>query len=529
MTSRSQKWHHPWLTVVIILLLILGIFFRFYHLDRKIYWHDEVMTSMRVGGHQRQEYMQNIFDGHVVTAADLQAYQYPRPGSRTTDLIEILAAENAHHPPLYYLIMRHWVLIWGHSLTTTRSLSALLSAIALPAFYWLCLELFASPLVSEIAVALMAISPLHLLYAQEARQYSLWVLLIVLSSAGLLKAIRVQTPLAWVTYAVALALGCYTFLFNGFVAVGHGLYMVFNRQTSVLKSYSLAILLATLLFLPWIIVIISTYQKVEQVTRWTTVPMVLEARIQAWGWNFSHLFFDVGLWPDHPLMALSTVLILVFVIYAIFYLCRQAPKRSWLLVVGLIGIVPLTLMSLDLVMGGQRSISARYFMPTYLGIEISVAYLLAHQLMSSKRQILWKGVTVLLFTVGLASCLTISQVESWWTKVVDPDNAYIARIINQAERPLVISADSDTNPASVISLSYLVEPWIRFQLVTDPNVPDIPLDFGRIFLFHPSETLQQGLVSTYQGQIKPVPKSSLLELTDFILPQDPKRAESEAS
>jgi uncharacterized membrane protein len=77
MTSTSKKWHHPhfWLIFVIILLLILGIFFRFYHLDRKIYWHDEVMTSMRVGGHQREEYMQNMFDGHVVTAADLQAYQ----------------------------------------------------------------------------------------------------------------------------------------------------------------------------------------------------------------------------------------------------------------------------------------------------------------------------------------------------------------------------------------------------------------------------------------------------------------------
>ncbi|PZD74418.1 hypothetical protein C1752_01475 [Acaryochloris thomasi RCC1774] len=57
----SLKWQllQSKLLVVIILLLILGVFFRLYHLDRKIYWHDEVLTSARVGGHQRQTYIEN--------------------------------------------------------------------------------------------------------------------------------------------------------------------------------------------------------------------------------------------------------------------------------------------------------------------------------------------------------------------------------------------------------------------------------------------------------------------------------------
>ena len=144
-----------------------------------------------------------------------------------------------------------------------------------------------------------------------------------------LRASRVQATGAWVTYAVTLALGCYTFLFNGFVAVGHLIYMVLSRPVSSLKSYGWATGLATLLFLPWILVLVSTYQQVRQVTRWTQAPMLAEDRALRWGWNLSHLFFDVGLWPDDPIMALSLVVILSFVIYAFVFLCRQAPRRAW--------------------------------------------------------------------------------------------------------------------------------------------------------------------------------------------------------
>lgn len=514
-----EKGRHPQsqLTVVIILLLVLGIFFRFYNLERKMYWHDEVLTSVRVGGHDWPEFMQTIFDGHLVSAADLQIYQSPRSDRGVEDLVDNLASENAHHPPLYYLLMKGWVLFWGHSLTTTRSLSALFSVLALPALYWLCQELFSSPLVGGLAVALMAVSPLHLLYAQEARQYSLWVVWILLSSAGLLRAVRVKTLIAWATYAMTLALGCYTFLFNGFVALGHALYMLCNSSTKALKSYALAFLSGMLLFSPWMLVIARTYQHVQHMTSWTMIPMSSQDRIQAWGWNLTHLFFDVGLGPENPIMMLSTVLIVMLVAYAVFYLCRQLPQRSWLLVMVLVVIIPGVLILLDLLKGGQRSTPARYFMPTYLGLEITVAYLLAHKLTIGQRQRLWKGLTALLLTLGVASCLTISQVESWWTKVVDPDNAYVAGIINQAERPLVISTNSPTNPASILSLSYLVEPRVKFQLVIDPNIPDIPAGFSDIFLFHPSGKLKEGLISRYGGQIQPVPQSTLLELTEATL------------
>ncbi|HEY9658481.1 MAG TPA: hypothetical protein V6C65_08535, partial [Allocoleopsis sp.] len=41
--NRRSKW----LVYGMIGLLILGIFFRFYHLDQKVYWVDETHTSLR--------------------------------------------------------------------------------------------------------------------------------------------------------------------------------------------------------------------------------------------------------------------------------------------------------------------------------------------------------------------------------------------------------------------------------------------------------------------------------------------------
>ncbi|MGF1601866.1 MAG: hypothetical protein ACFCU8_07565 [Thermosynechococcaceae cyanobacterium] len=511
----TQKWRpHPY-TLLIVIILLLGVCLRFYNLDHKLYWHDETFTSLRVSGYQSQEYLQTLFDGHLVSVADLQVYQTPRPNGNPGDVIKSLAIEDAQHPPLYYLLMWGWVQIWGHSPTITRLLSVCLSLLAFPALYWLCIELFAAPLIGGVAMALMAVSPLHLLYAQEARQYSFWVVWILLSSAGLLRAIRVKTATAWGFYSVTLVLGCYTFLFNIFVALGHALYVVGLRQKSILKPYLLACGLGVIGFSLWLVVLLTNAQNVQATTGWTARPFDAELRTQLWGWNLSHLVFDIGLQPDDPMAVLSVVLVLALVISAVGYLCYQTPLRAWLMVIGLMGMTPFVLCSLDLSMGGLRSVSARYFMATYVGIGIAIAYLLAHPLtlVSTKRPLAWKGMAAVLFTLGLTSCLVISQSDTWWIKAVAADNAKTAQIINQAERPLVISSQQETNPGSLLSLSYLLEPRVRFQLIVDPKVPDIPSGFSDIFLFNPSASLKSALMGTDRGEIKPIPDSTLLRLT----------------
>ncbi|HEY9709495.1 MAG TPA: glycosyltransferase family 39 protein, partial [Oculatellaceae cyanobacterium] len=157
-----------WLQVLIVVVLILGVFFRLANLDLKVYWEDEAFTSLRISGYTEAELIQQVFNGHEIGVADLQKYQHPNPEKGVIDTIKGLAVEEPQHTPLYFLMVRLWVQWFGNSVLITRSLSALLSLLVFPCLYWLCRELFESPLTAWIAMAMMAISPFHVVYAQEA-------------------------------------------------------------------------------------------------------------------------------------------------------------------------------------------------------------------------------------------------------------------------------------------------------------------------------------------------------------------------
>jgi uncharacterized membrane protein len=88
-------------------------------------------------------------------------------------------------------------------------LSAIARLLGFPAIYWLAVALFAAPIVGWMAMGLFAVSPVYLRYAQEARPYSLWILLILLASAALLRAMRQPSFKQWSLYALLVALCCY--------------------------------------------------------------------------------------------------------------------------------------------------------------------------------------------------------------------------------------------------------------------------------------------------------------------------------
>ena len=203
----------------IVILLGIGIFFRFVNLDRKNYSGDEIMTSLRISGYTLTEMQQQLLNGRVINPEYLQKYQSPNLEKSAIDTIKGLALEESQVVPLYFVIVRFWAGWFGNSLAVMRSLSAFISVLAFPCLYWLCLELFESSLTGWIAIALTAISPVHLLYAQEARPYSLWILITILSSAVLLRTLRVQTRVSWSFYAATVSLGLYTHLFFALVAI----------------------------------------------------------------------------------------------------------------------------------------------------------------------------------------------------------------------------------------------------------------------------------------------------------------------
>ncbi len=317
---------------LIIAVLVISIFFRFANLEQKVYWYDEVSTSLTVVGYTEGEIVQSLNETYpiAIEAKALQQYQRINLEKSVIDTVRRLVEENPHHPPLYYAIARLWAKIFGTSILAMRILPAIISILTFPCIYWLCLELFEESITGWVAVALMAVSPLHLVYAQEARQYSLWVVIILLSSAALLRAVRVKTPISWGIYGITLILGLYTQFFFALVALGHGIYLVANkgfRLSKTLKSYLAASLAAFLLFTPWIFIVVSKFSQADRLTKWTQIyDKTNEELVKIWIHNLSLAFFDIGQAGYSDKFLLLYVFVLSLAGYSIFFLCRNTPR-----------------------------------------------------------------------------------------------------------------------------------------------------------------------------------------------------------
>ncbi|MGB7271762.1 MAG: glycosyltransferase family 39 protein [Geitlerinemataceae cyanobacterium] len=507
---NNKKLTPFWLKRSIVVLVILGLFFRFYNLDRKVYWNDEAMTSLRISGHTSTELIQNVYNTGLIEVGTLLAdYQYPNPNRTLQNSIDAFA-QHPEHSPLYYLAARFWVQLFGNSIAILRSLSAWISVLVIPCTYWLCRELFVSPTVAWIAMGIVAISPFHILYAQEAREYSLWTVTILLSSFALLKAIRLekkslfsQTSIVhWGFYSITIALGLYAYPFSGLVSIGHGLYLAF-LPTSVkiqkLLAYLFSSLLGLLLFLPWLWIVIQNFDNFINHTISRTNPS--ENIHLVWTLNLNRIFFDVnqGPSPFNPLL----YLILFLCIYAIFLLCRTTSAKTWLFVLTLMAVTGIVLIAPDILLGGRRSNNLRYAVPCVLGVQLAVAYLFSVKLNSAKKleKQRWKYGIFALWFVGIISCTVSSQVQVWWNKSY-PKSRYnppIARILNQVDRPLVIS---DEVPGRILSLSHLLKPETQLELVAGSHLPTLPID-RHLYLYRPSEELQQRIQQAYPIKIEP--------------------------
>jgi uncharacterized membrane protein len=497
--TRKSSTLPRWLQITTIALLLLGICFRFYHLDRKVYWLDEARTSLRMSGYTQTELVQEVFTGKITTAAQLQTYQRPAEKS-WGDTLHALKG-NAEHTPLYFLLARLWTEAIGYSVAHIRALSALLSLLGFPCLFWLCRELFASPAVGWVAIALVAVTPLHVLYAQEARPYSLWTVEVLLSSAALLWAMRTKTRWSWVAYGVSVTLGLYTQLLFGEIIIAHGIYVAIvenvigdRKLSSTVRSYLLATSVSLLALVPWMFVFVNNLEKVKEATATLTLPYQFSTLINEWVLNFSRGMID------RELGSFNTVGIILFGFYPLYYLCRKTPKVTWLLVLALVGVSFLVLALPDILFGGQRSLRIRYFIPAFLGIQMALAYFFVTQIQAGgwgKRvaQLAFAG----LITGGIIACGVSSQAQVWWNKSI-PRSAYypeVAALINQAQNPIVIS---DDDPASLLAISYWLKPETQMQLVTQPRQLKIANGSNTRLLLNPSQRLRNRLKRRYQLQ-----------------------------
>jgi len=499
-----------WLYFLIIFILVLGIYLRFTNIDRKIYWVDENFTSIRVAGYTIKEIKRELTSGKILSVEDIQKYQRINSQKGLSDTIKGLAKEESQLTPLYFIFTRFWVNCFGNSVTVTRSISVLFSLLVFPSVYWVCLELFGSSLVGWIAMALIAISPFHILYAQEARPYSLWTATILLSSGAFLRAIRVPRKMSWLLYVITMIIGLYTYLLTGLILIAHGLYLYIVAGCKITRNfiiYLLASLLIFLAFSPWIVTIIINFDNLANTTSLGLgIVMPVSELISEWLANISYSLMDFWYYfiyfPSSRFnlfnlfnfnfcqYLIPTLIILIG--YSFYFLCRKTSIKIWLFILLLVNVNFLPMAIQDFLLGGYRSTIARYFVPCYLGIHLSLAYLFARKIQPLNIHIhyltnqLWKLCFVTILIGGIISGAISSQAESWWNKIYQYswDHVLISKIVNQTSHPLLILR---LRISDLLPICHQVNTDVKFQLLTNgQNIDRVPDQFNHIFLFESS-------------------------------------------
>lgn len=501
----------PWLRFLVISLLLMGIFFRFVNLENKVYWHDEVYTSLRSAGHTGGEVISELFDGRILNRENLLNYQRISPKKDLAATLKSLSG-NPEHSPLYYILTRFWMQIFGSSPGVTRSLAAIFSLMVFPCLYFLCLELFNSRLECWVAIAFFSISPWHIVLAQEAREYSLFTALIILSNATFLRAIRLNRVSNWVTYTVTICLGLYTSVLMGLIIIGQGIYLLINlkfRFTQTLKSYLIAVTCGTIAFTPWLSIMFEKASRFEENTNWLTTKISLVGILRRSVVNIYRLFADINNVDDQHdnsiIFSLFPVLVIcILSVYSVYFLIKNTPQRIWLFLVTTGAVTAFFYLLPDLILGGRRFTIGQYIIPYFLAIQLSVSYLFARKISSPSvwQRKLWQGSMAFLITAGVVSSTLISFSPCPFKKNLSCENVPIAQIINQTPRPLVISNNTELNIAHILSLSYLLDPRTKFQLVKVPNIPTIPDGFSDVFLYNTPQKFREDLEKLQNKKIE---------------------------
>ncbi len=495
--NRSTANAHRWLRTPTAALMLAAVILgagatRIVGLDRLLVWHDEVFTLVRVFGYSHIEVQRAIFSAQLLEPSDLLRFQRPDPGHGWADALAAFK-EHPEHAPLYYVLGRLAAALPTDPVSSLRGISAVFGILLIPAAFWLMRELFGKGPAPWVSASLVACSPLQFLYAQEARQYALWTLLVVAASAVLQRALRRDRASDWWLYGILTGLGLYAHLLFAAMIPIHALYGFLARPDDrarfalQARCWAAAVSAALIGFIPWLLVLATGADALGQNTEWMKRPIGPERVATTWAEHLVRMFVDlnpgnVGWWA----------LLMLPIGWALVRFFRRAPRpAAWMLMLTALVYIGIVL-GPDLLLGGSRSQHVRYALPGVLAAQLMVAWTLgsAIEASGSGTRSLATGGLVAALGLGGLSIITIQRSDSWWNKSFSSGNAEVAEILNAGERPLVIASDFGVGPGELISLAYRLDERVRVwgERAGIPNV--LPSGFGETVALMPSIELR---------------------------------------
>lgn len=308
--------------------IALGAILRFWHLDSKFLWLDEVITAIFSLGRNYHDVPLDV----VFPLERLEQIFTFQPAS-CSQIANNLATQSTH-PPLFFCLMHSWF-EWINPVApnwvwTLRALSAVFGTIAIAAIYLLNTTAF-SPTAGLMAAAMMAVSPFGVYLSQEARHYTLPVLAITLSLVGLL---LIQQDLfvrrrsrwgIWLFWAIVNIIGLYIHYFfilalaSEIVTLLALMYWYrHNLPRHSVLAFCLTMLAILASFMPWLPTLVVHFTRPE--TSWIPTPHNVAPIYQIFA---SWVLMIVALPVENQPLAIAILFSLVMLLFGSWVMWRS--------------------------------------------------------------------------------------------------------------------------------------------------------------------------------------------------------------
>lgn len=225
--------------------------------------------------------------------------------------------------PLFYLLLRPWILAAGQSEFALRFPSALAGTLAIPLVVAVGRELRWPRAARRLAALLVATHPYLIWYSQEAKMYALLVVVVLCSQLSLLRALRLGGWRRWILYWLFTTLSFYLHVLAALLLLVEGLWFLLWRPRAWTRWAGFATAMAglTLPYLPMARWQIQLWLSPQFAPGFPFIPLDQIITILL-------LAFSRGLYPS---LALWPVLPSLFLALSPFWLpipSRQAGRRE---------------------------------------------------------------------------------------------------------------------------------------------------------------------------------------------------------
>lgn len=293
-------------------LALIYIALRFWRLTDSCLWFDEIFS--------------------------VHAAEHPWP-----EIIPFIA-KDLIHPPLFYLLLKVWMLVGGDGLFWLRLLPVIFSILALFPLWMLCRELKLRLYAVVVSFGLFAVNGALIKYAQEVRMYSLLSFLSMMS-VWLFSRYYFRGKSFWILVIVNILLA-YTHYFGWFV-VGSEIFLILIFQRIKILRTLLMLAVTAAAFVPWIIALFKfaeTGSSVEQNIGWMQRPgigKILELIFDL----VDPIYFQQSSADLGAFYPIAAPLLIIFITAAVLYLItfKEQPDKEKLYFLAVFAALPILL------------------------------------------------------------------------------------------------------------------------------------------------------------------------------------------